>query len=217
MRSLVLRTGTLLTALCVAAAGCTDSVAPEPAAPGVVEGGPARGLVSALLVNVLQRIVPLGRDYTATATIGEAGGTIRIREAGFSITFPAGAIRGAPVAIRATALAGSNVAYRLEPHGLVFRREPVITQDLGVTQVLLGLLSLRQLEGAYVADESQLDSGTATVVEVRPAKVDLLRMRMSFDIRHFSAYVASTGRRAGYISSTGNRISTGAPVVGGQR
>lgn len=204
MRSIFPRALPLLAALCIAVGGCAESVAPEASAAAAPDA--ARTLVGQLLVDVLQRGGPLAREYSAGATIGEAGGTIRIPEAGFSITFPAGAVHE-PVAIRATALAGPNVAYRFEPHGLVFDREPVITQDLGVVGSLTGLLGL-QVEGGYFTDESLLAGGTAVVLETRPAQVDLLRRRMSFGIRHFSGYLASTGRRGGYISSTGNRAPT---------
>ncbi|HEU4453370.1 MAG TPA: hypothetical protein VFR81_09930 [Longimicrobium sp.] len=128
---------------------------------------------------------------------------LRIPEAGFTITFPAGAVHE-PVEIRATALAGANVAYRFEPHGLVFDREPVITQDLRLTQSIARLLGV-QMEGGYFTDEAALAGGTGVILETRPAQLDLLRLRMSFGIRHFSGYLASTGRRGGYISSTGSR------------
>lgn len=194
----------LTAVLGAAVGGCSDSVAPE------AGGREARGaLLGGLLeVNLLQRLVALDRSYSASATIGTAGGVIRIHEAGLTVTFPAGAV-SQPVTIRATALPGRNVAYTFEPHGLVFQQRPVITQDLGVTEVVRRLLG-PQLEGVYFADESQIAAGTATVQEALPATVDLLRMRMSFPISHFSGYAASTSRRGGgYITSSGTRIAPG--------
>lgn len=202
MRSILSRALPLLAALCIAVGGCAESVAPEAPALAAPEEAP-RALLVPLLVDVLQRGAPLARDYTASATIGEAGGTIRIPEAGFTITFPAGAVHQ-PVAIRATALAGRSVAYRFEPHGLVFDRDPVITQELGVVQSVTRLLGL-SLEGGYFTDESLLAGGTGVILETRPARLDLLRLRMSFSIEHFSGYLASSGRRGGYISSSGSR------------
>jgi len=204
MRSIFPRVLPLLAALLVAVGGCAESVAPEASVVSAPEA--ARPFLGPLLVNVLQRGAPLGREVTAAATIGEAGGTIRIPEAGFSITFPAGAVHE-PVEIRATALAGRNVAYRFEPHGLVFDREPVITQDLGAVGALSRLLGL-QVEGGYFTDESLLAGGTGVVLETRPAQMDLLRMRMSFGIKHFSGYLASSGRRGGYLNSSGNLAPT---------
>lgn len=179
--------------------GCSDATAPD--------GAPARRgdlLASLLQVDLLQRLLPLGQSYSAAATIGPAGGSIRIPQAGMTITFPAGAVT-APVPVRVTAHAGSNVAYTFEPHGLRFQNRPVITQDLGVTQVVQRLLLARSLEGVYFASESQIIGSTATVQEAIPASVDLLRLRMSFPVSHFSGYAASSGRRGGYITVSNDR------------
>ena len=193
-------------ALFAAVGGCSDPVTSSALR---TPGDPAHGLVSGILTSVVQRLVPLRQNYVASATIGTGGGTIRIPEAGFVITFPAGAV-SAPVAVRATALAGSNVAYRLEPHGLVFQKEPTIAQELSLTGVVNQLLTV-QLEGGYVPDESTLTGGTAVVTETRPATLDLLRLRTTFTIRHFSAY-AVTQRRGGYMGSSGTRATGGGPV-----
>ncbi len=203
MRSIFPRALPLLAALAIVVGGCAESVAPEASAVAAPEA--PRTFLVPLLVDVLQRGAPLTREVSASATIGEAGGTIRIPEAGFSITVPAGAVHE-PVEIRATALAGPNVAYRFEPHGLVFDREPVVTQDLRLTQALTRLLGL-QMEGGYFTDESTLASGTGAILETRPAQLDLLRMRVSFGIGHFSGYLVSSGRR-GYITSSGSRAPT---------
>jgi hypothetical protein len=187
-------------ALFAAIGGCSDPVSNAGAARTPADR--ADGLVGSLLVSVVQRTLPLGQNYTASATIGTAGGTIRIPQAGLTLTFPAGAV-SAPVTVTATALAGSNVAYRFEPHGLVFLKEPTVAQDLSLTGVIGQLLST-QLEGGYFADESSLAGGTVTVSETRPATLDLLRLRTTFTIRHFSGY-AVTKKGGGYMSSSGNR------------
>jgi len=198
MRSHALR-ALAATALFAAVGGCSD---PVTAGAGRAPTDASYGLVSGILTNVVQRTVPLAHDYAASATIGTAGGTIRIPDAGFTITFPAGAV-SAPVAVTATALAGSSVAYRLEPHGLVFQKEPTIAQDLSLTGVANQLLTAH-LAGGYVPDESTLSGGTAVVTETRPATLDLLRLRMTFTVGHFSAY-AATQSRGGYIGSSNTR------------
>ncbi|HEU4561679.1 MAG TPA: hypothetical protein VFS20_27885 [Longimicrobium sp.] len=184
--------------------GCSDATAPEGAA------APRGNLLATLLeVDLLQRLLPLGQSHSAAATIGPAGGSIRIPQAGMTIAFPAGAVQ-APVTVRVTAHRGSNVAYTFEPHGLRFQNRPVITQDLGITQVVQRLLLARSLEGVYFASESQISGSTATVQEAIPASVDLLRMRMSFPVSHFSGYAASSGRRGGgYLTASGTRIAPG--------
>jgi hypothetical protein len=198
MRSHALR-ALAATALFAAVGGCSD---PVTSGAGRAPADPSYGLVSGILTSLVQRLVPLAHDYSASATIGTAGGSIRIPEAGFTITFPAGAV-SAPVAVKATALAGSSVAYRLEPHGLTFQKEPVIAQDLGLTGVVNQLLTAR-LAGGYVPDESTLVGGTAVVTETRHATLDLLRLRMTFTVAHFSAY-AATQTRGGYMGASNTR------------
>jgi hypothetical protein len=190
-------------ALLFAAAGCSDTVTSgdAPRTPG----GRSGGLIDGVLVSVLQRTLPLQQDYTATATIGSGGGTIAIPAAGFRITFPAGAV-AAPVTVRATALAGSNVAYEFEPHGITFAKEPVISQDLGLTNVVGQLLSAT-LQGGYFADASLLGAGFATISETRPATLDLLHLRTTFTIRHFSGYAVTS--KSGYMGASNTRIVKG--------
>jgi len=194
--------------LCIGSA-CTGA-ADAPVAP-VETRGPSHGLVGGLLqLPLLQRLVPLGQSYTATSTIGTAGGSIAIPRAGVTITFPAGAV-AAPTSITVTALAGSNVAYEFEPHGLVFQNPPVITQELGLTQLANNLLLAPSLEGAYYASPAQLAGGSAVVQEEIPASVDLLRLRLTFPIRHFSGY-AVTQKKGGFISSNGTRVPVDHPT-----
>jgi hypothetical protein len=203
MRPLAIRAAGLFALLCVASSGCSDAVTPT--APSAA-GGPSAGLLSSVLqLSLLQRLLPLGQSYSAAATIGPAGGTLRLREAGMTITFPAGAV-AAPVNVRATALAGSNVAYTFEPHGLVFQKDPTITQDLGVTELVRQLLSPPTLAGGYFTDESQISGSYANVVETRAATVSLLQLKMSFTIHHFSGYAVTT--KSKYISSSNDRTTS---------
>ena len=159
----------------------------------------------ALEVNVLQRSAPLLHSFAAVGIIGRDGGTLSLPEAGLSVEFPPNAVR-VPTPITVTALPGTAVAYVFQPHGLVFRRPPVITQDLRGTEAF-GNPGLRStLEGAYVPDPAMLAGLTARVRETRPTTVDVAGWEMRFDVNHFSTYVASSGRRSGYISSSGNLI-----------
>jgi len=191
----------MFAALCVSASSCSDAVTLQ----SDRTPDPRGGLLTGVLTAVLQRTLPLAQDYTATAVIGSGGGTIQIPQAGFTLTVPAGAL-SAPVQVTATALQGSSVAYRLEPHGLVFAKEPTITQDLSLTAAVGRLLDTGY-QGGYFTDESTLSSGVVSVLEARPATFDLLRLRMSFNIAHFSGYAAT--KKGGYMSSSGNRMGTG--------
>jgi hypothetical protein len=159
----------------------------------------------AIEVSVLQRTTALSRNYTASAVITRSGGTITIPEAGFSIAFPSNAVKGQPTLITVTALAGSNVAYTFEPHGISFHNAPMITQDLRGTEVFQNTSLRDQLEGAYFPELSDLGNGTARIKETRPTVVDVNGWKMKFNVQHFSGYLAAAGR-GGYITSSGNLI-----------
>lgn len=190
-------------AVAVLAACGTESTQPS----GLIRtGAPVLELFEpALEVDVLQRSEPLPHNFAAAGTIGREGGTLRVPEAGFAIEFPPNAVR-APTHITVTARAGTGVAYEFQPHGLVFRRPPVITQDLRGTLAFGDAEARTGLEGAYVADGG-LVGLTARVRETRPTVVDVTGWKMRWDVDHFSVYVASSGRRSGYISASGNLIS----------
>ncbi|HYW12121.1 MAG TPA: hypothetical protein VE871_09190 [Longimicrobium sp.] len=175
----------------------------------VQTGGPVLELFDpALEVDVLQRSAPLLHNSAAVGVIGRDGGTLSLPEAGFSIEFPPNAVR-LPTLISVTALPGTSVGYVFAPHGLTFRKPPVITQELRGTAVF-GQPALRAtLEGAYLPDLAGLAGLTARVRETRPTMVDVTGWKMQFTVDHFSTYVASTSRRSGYISASGNRIQTG--------
>lgn len=169
-------------------------------------GGPILEMFDpALEVNVLQRSAPLLHSFVAAGVIGRDGGTLSIPEAGLTVEFPRNAVRTAtPIAV--TAVPGSGVAYVFQPHGLQFRRPPVITQDLRGTEVYGNPQLRATLEGAYVPDPAGILGTVARVRETRPTTVDVAGWKMRFDVDHFSTYLASTSRRTGYISSSGNLI-----------
>lgn len=162
----------------------------------------------ALEVDVLQRSAPLLHNFAAVGVIGREGGTLSIPEAGFSIQFPPNAVR-LPTPITVTALPGTAVGYVFAPHGLTFRKSPVITQELRGTAVFAEPALRGTLEGAYLPDLAGLAGLTARVRETRPATVDVTGWKMQFTVDHFSTYIASTSRRSGYISASGNRIPKG--------
>jgi hypothetical protein len=196
-----LRSAAVVAALALAACG-TDSTQPSAL---ISTGGPALDLFDPpVMVDVLQRSEPLLHNFAATALIGRSGGVIRLPEAGFTMTFPPGAVR-LPTLVAVVAIPGKSVAYLFQPHGLVFDNPPVITQDLRGTEAFRDPSLLGELEGAYFPDASFLDGLTAIVRETRPTSVDVNGSKMRFTVQHFSGYTAST-RRTGYISSSGNLI-----------
>jgi hypothetical protein len=197
-----LRVCAVLAAATLAACG-TDSTQPSEL---ISTGGPLLGLTDPPIeVDVLQRTTPLLHNYAAAALIGRGGGSLHIPEAGFSITFPPNAVR-LPTLVTVTAVPGTAVAYLFTPHGLVFDRPAVITQELHGTEAAHEPSLLRELEGAYFPELSLLAGLTATVTETRPTVVDARGGKMAWTVEHFSGYTASSGRRSGYTSSSGNLI-----------
>ncbi|HEU0298913.1 MAG TPA: hypothetical protein VFR37_05645 [Longimicrobium sp.] len=194
----------VLAATALASCG-TDGTQPS----GVIAtGGPQLSLSDPPIeVSILQRSTPLLHNFVATSTIGPEGGTIRLPDAGFSITFPANAV-ASPTSITVAAVPGYAVAYLFHPHGLVFAQPAVATQDLRSTRAPRTTSGLRQMEGAYFPGLESLLGLVATVSETRPALVDADARKMTWTVEHFSGYAVST-RRSGYLNSSGNLIPVG--------
>lgn len=188
-------TGALVVGAFLLLAGCTD----VPTAPSESFDEPSYGLLGDGLlgddgllsglddlvgedVTVLERSSPLASDEVVTRTIGYFGGTIRLPEAGLTVTVPFGALR-ARTTITVTAPAGDLIGYHFEPHGLEFRRPVTAAQDLDLAQ----LVSLDRLTAVYF--EGELEP-TVTALEVLP--LWLLRSLGVFQIDHFSGYVIAT-------------------------
>ena len=199
------RLSTAAFVLCVLAAACSD---PNASHNGLApDGGPLLEIYDpAIEVGVLQRSVPLAADVSVSSVIGKAGGRMEIPAAGLRVDFPSNSLRS-NTRITVTALRGSEVAYTFEPHGLVFRQEPLVRQSFKGTNAASDHAIRDLLEGAYFQDTTALlSTGRAKILETRPTFVDVTGSGVRFSVAHFSGYLVSTGRRGGYISSTGNRV-----------
>jgi len=193
-------------ALSVGLASCADApTAPKPIAPpsnGLIGG--LLGVVNAVLdiigkpvdqsVYVLRRLTPLAQPITVTRNIGYDGGTVSIPETGFTMTIPRGALKYA-TSITVTAVAGDKVQYEFGPHGLTF------AQAVNVRQSLVGTYSQNKnvsYEAIYYGPGETsgglLSKLVDVVLEVLKAVVDPKTNSVSFDVRHFSGYLVSSGR-----------------------
>lgn len=152
------------------------------------------GEVVDALVPPVERRVPLASDVTWSFWAGPLGATSSNASVGLTISIPRGALASTQ-RITVTALAGAPVAYKFEPHGLVFAKSSQLRQDLKGTTAD-GLLDLGLLYGAYFAtDRLELTSGgLAVVTEIIPALTSLLTKTVSFPIEHFSGYIVASGR-----------------------
>lgn len=152
---------------------------------------------------VVQRANPLEQDESVTQTIGPEGGTIRIPDAGLTVVFTPGAV-SAPTSITATANAGTSVAYSFEPHGLQFQAAVRVTQDLLKTALWNQPSLASTIAGAYMPGGVEaITDGTAEVSEFEPTETEAAESeedgtvltQSTFNIRHFSGYILTGGRR----------------------
>ena len=98
-----------------------------------------------------------------------------------------------PTQITVTAVAGSQVAYEFEPHGIQFVAPVVLSQNLSATSANNAGL-LQPVVGAYFANLSDLDpvNGTALVSELLNTSLNLLTKNATFAVFHFSGYLIAT-------------------------
>ncbi len=198
--------GIVVSASLVATA-CSDSA--RPTAPSLErhDSAPANGLLGGLLgtatktlgvllASPVTRNAPLANDVSWTFIAGPAGGSTTNSQTGLSVVVPPGAL-DQTVTITVTALAGSAIAYRFEPH-LEFDRKVTLTQNLRGTSVG-GLLSLPLLQGAHFEGDAPVytDEGLAVVTELVPALGSLLTKSATFRVGHFSGWIVVSGVEGG--------------------
>src|SRR6476660_2508579 len=126
--------------------------------------------------------------------IDPSGGTISIPETGFTMSFPAGAVKAR---IQITVTADEDyVAYKMEPAGTQFLKEVTITQALAATE--LNGESLRsQLFAASISASVSL-SGRVPVLYLLPSYTvfstsGLIPQAHVWTITHFSRYMLASG------------------------
>ena len=199
----------LATATAVFATACSDSTtSPTATAPVFADSaatdanllggllGGVLGTVGNLLATPVHRSTPLADDVSWTFTASPYGSRSSNTTTGLSIYVPPGAV-DRYVTIRVTALKGSAVAYRFEPH-MEFDRRVVLTQSLrGLQYGLLGtgLLNLSPFKGAHFEGDTPTynSNGQALVTEVVGAVLNLLSSSTSFSVDHFSGWIVASG------------------------
>lgn len=110
--------------------------------------------------------------------IGPNGGSIQVN--GHVLTIPAGAL-SRNVTITATAPSGFVAAVEFQPQGLQFARPAKLTLDY--SSCPLGRLQLFK-HIAYTTDDYN-------ILDLLSSLDDILRMRVSADLRHFSRYAVA--------------------------
>jgi hypothetical protein len=159
---------------------CTSGDAPTAptASSAVAASGQSR---SDLLLNTtLTGLLACGRqpyDF-ASKVIGPAGGTIQVD--GHVLSIPAGALDH-DVLISAEAPSDYAASVRFQPEGLQFARKARLTLDYSFCP--LGRLNLLK-RVAYTTDD-------LNILSYLLSRDDLLRMRVSADLGHFSRYAVA--------------------------
>jgi hypothetical protein len=191
MRKMSMRT--LALTLLVVAAGCDSGVtAPAPAPSGAAANRLILG--SPTTVTVVTRNTPLAAPLSATATIGLFGGQIILPGTGLKVIVPPFALTSSKQ-ITVTALAGNQVAYEFQPHGIQFLVPILISQNLVGTSANTGGLLNLNLKGGYFANASDLNplAGTGLVSELLGTSISLLTKTVTFPAFHFSGYLVAIG------------------------
>ena len=186
-----------------AVAGCAESSIPTaptlsahqaPLSHGRLGG--ARGLVeetssSNFRVQPALRSQPLASDVTWSFVAGPFGVVSTNLPTGLTVVVPPGALHTRKT-ITVTALAGSSVAYRFEPHGLQFQVPVLLNQSL----LALAPTPDPLFGGYFPADAPEIDpaTGLTIVTELPPSRMDLTAGLLQIGIRHFSGYIAASGR-----------------------
>ena len=160
---------------------------------GLIDGvvGTVTNTLNALLASPVKRNTPLAQDVTWTFVAKPDGSISSHSGVGLTIVVPAGAVDSYQT-ITVTALKGSAVAYRFEPH-MEFDRKVVLTQDLRGTSAG-SLLNLTALKGAHFeGDVLDYVDGKVKVTEIVPALLSWLTKTASFGVNHFSGWIVASG------------------------
>jgi len=145
------------------------------------------------LVSGILRNAPLTVSQSAATLITpERGGILTLDATGLRVVVPPGAV-SSPITLSVSARLGRTIAYDFEPHGLQFARPVTVHQRLVGTDWIRHIL--RGIQGAYFADDNQVDmrSGAAVVDEILNSRLDFLRAQVQFTIHHLSGYMVCSG------------------------
>jgi hypothetical protein len=186
VRALCLVTGGILavSASCIDATRLPTGVS---AADQKLHGAGGR-LLGTRLVVPAKRLTPLEEDVSWTFTAGPSGAISRNDALGLTIRIPPGALTTTET-VTVTALAGSHVAYRFEPH-LEFGRSVSLEHDIAV---LRPLSLLRLVGGHFEGSSLQISNGFAAVTESVPASISILAGTIRLDVEHFSGWIVASG------------------------
>lgn len=191
----------LVPVLAAGVAGLAVACADGPTAPASAPAqafipGPHLSVAPAATTNVTAFTLPTSfqGDSVAKFTVRPNGRVVAAPGGIATVRFPAGFV-SRPTEFTITRKAGKVIAYDFQPSG-TFNKPVTVTIALGGAAARFGA-NLNALQGAYVADWSQVNAanGTAKVNELVPTTVDGNAGTVTLTLSHFSGYLLSTGRR----------------------
>jgi hypothetical protein len=137
----------------------------------------------AVSTGMLDRRAPLAQDEATTVLVGPLGAYVRVRGEA-ELFVPMGAV-DEDVEITLTALAGSKVAFDLQPHGMQFNK-PL---TLWISKRIVS--TTQDLVGVYYDGDAE---GTYTALEFFPVFENPSWLGLQTD--HFSGYALASGSRS---------------------
>jgi hypothetical protein len=194
MRAVTMRL--LAVASLFAVTSCDSATAP---APTPSSNSASKLLIGPTTVKVVTRNTPLAAPISASTTVGLLGGQIYMPSVGLKVVIPALAVK-AGTKITVTAVAGNQVAYEFQPHGIRFLTPLIVTQNLSNTSAansggLVNTLLSGGIFAGYFESLSDLNqnAGTALVSELLGVALNLSSKTATFSVFHFSGYLVATG------------------------
>jgi hypothetical protein len=148
-------------------------------------------------LQMLRRTFTIKSRLSISKVIGPRGGEIVLPGTGGRVVFPAGAVPK-PLTISMSAKPGDDIVYDFEPH-MVFSVPVTIVQELGATNAIGNRKILSSLLGGYFEGDFERNVTDAKhkfvkCKEVLPGAVTAEGRVFSFAVKHFSGYLASSGR-----------------------
>ena len=202
MRAVTMRL--LAVASLFAVTSCDSATAP---APTPSSDSANNLLIGPKIVKVVTRNTPLAAPISASTTVGLLGGQIYMPSVGLRVVIPALAVK-AGTKITVTAVAGNQVAYEFQPHGIRFLTPLIVTQNLSSTSAansggLVNTLLSGGIFAGYFESLSDLNqnAGTALVSELLGVALNLSTKSATFSVFHFSGYLVAMGDNMSQVDS----------------
>lgn len=145
-------------------------------------------------VHPVHREASLEESVMWSFDVGAEGAVSRNRATGLTITIPPGALL-TRTRITVTAIGGTALAYRFEPHGLQFAAPVELSQSLNGLKIKRDVFGFPRLFGGYFAEDTlavDATTGTARVTEIMPVWLDGKSKAIRLEIRHFSGYTVAS-------------------------